>query len=75
MSSIAALQQAINSNLDTLQKLYQEAEGLHGLIEKVGEADIKKELTANYDNVINTLSEHVDTTDKLIQALKRALND
>lgn len=75
MSSITTLQKAINSNLDTLQSLYQQAEGLHGLIEKVEAGDVKNELVKNYEEVINTLSKHMDTTDALIQALKRALND
>lgn len=75
MSSIATLQKAINSNLDTLQSLYKQAEGLHGLIEKVADGEVKEELTKNYNEVIETLSRHMDTTDALIQALKKALND
>lgn len=75
MSSISTLQKAINSNLDTLQSLYKQAEGLHGLIEKVSDGEIKKQLTENYDEVIDTLSKHMDTTDALIRALKQALSD
>lgn len=75
MSSIDKLQKAIYSNLDTLQDLYKQAEGLHGLIEKVNDDVLKKQLIANYDQVIETLSKHMDTTEGLIKALKRALND
>jgi len=75
MTKIDKLQQAIYSNLDTLQKLYEQAEGLHGLIDKVDDESLKGELTKNYEQVIDTLSRHMDTTDGLIKALKQALND
>lgn len=75
MSTISTLQKAIHSNLDTLQSLYKQAEGLHGLIEKVDDGDLKTQLTQNYDDVIKTLEKHIDTTDDLIKALKNALED
>lgn len=75
MSSIDKLQKAIYSNLDTLQNLYEQAEGLHGLIEKVNDESLKKDLTTTYDQVIDTLSRHMDTTEGLIKALKQALSD
>lgn len=75
MSTIATLQKAINSNLDSLQSLYQQAEGLHGLIDKVADNSLKQELVSTYDQVIATLGKHIDTTDELIKALKKALND
>ncbi len=75
MSSISTLQKAINSNLDTLQSLYKQAEGLHGLIQKVSDDEVKNQLTENYNEVIDTLSKHMDTTDALIRALKQALSD
>ncbi len=75
MSNIAKLQKAIYSNLDTLKDLYKQAEGLHGLIEQVKDDTLKKSLTDNYDQVIETLGKHIDTTDELIKALKKALDD
>lgn len=75
MSNIAKLQKAIYSNLDTLQDLYKQAEGLHGLIEQVGDDKLKKGLTDTYDQVIETLGKHIDTTDELIKELKKALNE
>ncbi len=75
MSTIANLQKAIYSNLDTLQDLYQQAEGLHGLIEQVTDDNLKSQLADNYDSVIKTLNSHIDTTDQLIKALKKALDD
>lgn len=75
MSNIATLQKAIYSNLDTLQELYEQAEGLRGLIEKVPDDDLKLQLTDTYNKVIDTFSKHMDTTDKLIKSLKKALQD
>lgn len=75
MGNIAKLQKAIYSNLDSLRELYQQAEGLKGIIDKVDDAGIKKELTDNYDKVIKTFDEHLDTTDIMIKALKRVIND
>lgn len=75
MSNIAKLQKAIYSNLDTLQDLYKQAEGLHGFIEQVADSSLKKNLTDTYDQVIETLSKHIDTTDELIKALKKALDE
>ncbi len=75
MSSILTLQKAIHSNLDTLQSLYKQAEGLHGLIEQVDDGELKTQLAQNYDDVIKTLEKHIDTTDDLIKALKSALED
>ena len=74
MSSIDNLQHAIYSNLDTLQNLYEQAEGLHGLIDKVDDDNLKSQLTENYNQVIDTLNKHMDTTEGLIKALKKALN-
>lgn len=75
MSTISSLQKAIYSNLDTLQELYEQAEGLHGLIEKVDDAELKKQLNETYDKVIDTFGKHMDTTDKLIKSLKKALQE
>lgn len=75
MSTIANLQQAIYSNLDSLQDLYRQAEGLHGLIEQVDNDTLKESLVKTYDQVIETLGKHIDTTDQLIKALKKALNE
>ncbi len=75
MSNIDKLQNAINCNLDTLQDLYQRAEGLHGLIDQVKDESLKQQLTSTYDMVIQTLSAHMDTTENLIKALKKALNE
>lgn len=75
MSSILTLQKAIHSNLDTLQSLYKQTEGLHGLIEQVDDGELKTQLAQNYDDVIKTLEKHIDTTDDLIKALKSALED
>ena len=75
MSTVATLQKAIYSNLDTLKSLYQQAEGLRSTIEKVTDNSLKQQLTANYDEVISTLNRHIDTTDDLIRALKRALEE
>lgn len=75
MSNIAKLQKAIYSNLDTLQDLYKQAEGLHGLIEQVNDDKLKQSLTKTYNQVIETLGKHIDTTDELIKALKKALNE
>lgn len=75
MSTISTLQKAIHSNLDTLQSLYKQAEGLHGLIDKVDDGELKNQLTQNYDDVIRTLEKHIDTTDDLLKALKKALEE
>lgn len=75
MTRIDKLQQAIYSNLDTLQNLYEQAEGLHGLIDKVNDKTLKEDLTRNYEQVIDTLGKHMDTTEGLIKALKQALHD
>ena len=58
MTSIDKLQKAIYSNLDTLQSLYEQAEELQSLIDKVKDDSLKNEFAKNYDKVINTLSEH-----------------
>lgn len=75
MSNISKLQEAIYSNLNTLQDLYKKAEGLHGLIEKVDNSELRSEFDQDYNNVIKTLEEHIDTTDVLIKALKKVLDD
>lgn len=75
MSTIAKLQKAIYANIDTLQRLYDQAEGLHGLIDKVNDENLKKQLIENYNEVIGTLEKHIDTTDELIKLLKKALNE
>lgn len=75
MSTIATLQKAIYSNLETLRSLYQQAEGLRGVIDRVSDKAAKKQLTNDYNEVIKTLEKHVDTTDELIQALKSALEE
>lgn len=75
MSTIAILQKAIYKNLNTLRSLYEQAEGLKGVIDEVSDSKLKDRLTKTYDEVVKTLEEHIDTTDNLIQALKDALEE
>lgn len=75
MSNINKLQNAIYDNIDSLRDLYSQAEGLNGLINQVGDVELKKKLNDTYDKVIETLDGHIDKTSELIKALKRALND
>ncbi len=75
MSNIATLQKAIYSNIDSLRDIYRRTEGLQGAIKQVQSEEVRSQLVDGYNDVIKTLDKHVDSTDTLIQALKKALEE
>ena len=51
------------------------AERLQGAIKQVQFEDVRSQLVEGYNDVIKTLDKHMDSTDTLIQALKKALEE